>query len=165
MPQLTLEERFWAKVDKGDGAGCWLWTAAKLRTGYGAFQAGTFKKKNAVRAHRMAWILTYGEIPDDLCVLHRCDVRLCVRPDHLFLGTYADNNADMGAKGRANNSSDRHFGSNHGNAKLIESQVVEIRRRYALNSRYGAVAALAREFGVSRKTIHQVVLDRIWTHV
>lgn len=87
--------RFWKYVDKsGD---CWIWTGARYPAGYGAFGP---KGTGAMGAHRYSWMLAHGEIPDGLSVLHKCDVRCCVNPAHLFLGTQKDNIADMVAKGR-----------------------------------------------------------------
>lgn len=94
-----LEQRFWPKVQKSDG--CWLWIAGgDGSTGYGRIREGS-KTKPTLLAHRVAWELTFGPIPDDLWVLHKCDTPRCVRPDHLFLGTSGENNNDMAAKGRA----------------------------------------------------------------
>lgn len=93
-----VAERFWAKVDKrGD---CWLWTGAQRTTGYGAFQMGRGDGEGVQSAHVVSWRLTNGEVPAGMFVCHRCDVPLCVRAGHLFLGTPGDNVRDMVAKGR-----------------------------------------------------------------
>ena len=94
-----LTERFWPKVDtSGD---CWLWTAAVGSSGYG--QLSSRLGQAPLRAHRVSWELAFGEIPEGMSVLHRCDTPRCVRPEHLFLGTKADNAADMSRKRRARN--------------------------------------------------------------
>lgn len=156
MIAATLD-RFWSKVDqdgpipehKPELGPCWMWTASKQPTGYGQF-AG--EGRTTVFAHRQSWILAYGPIPDGLWVLHQCDNRACVRPDHLFLGTNADNVADMVAKGR------HPEGAASSSAKLSEDDVREIRRSYVP----GSAPLLAARFGVSAGTISDVTRGRSW---
>lgn len=94
-----LEERFWSKVDVRAPHECWEWQAERNHAGYGRLHHDGSKKS----AHRLAWALVNGPIPAGLCVCHRCDNRRCCNPTHLFLGTVADNNRDMMAKGRVRN--------------------------------------------------------------
>jgi hypothetical protein len=137
-------DRFWAKVAKSDG--CWLWTASVGSDGYGTFGVSA---KECWRVHRLAWTLEHGPIPDGMMVCHRCDVRRCVKTDHLFLGTAMDNNRDCISKGR-----DLHpAGSHHPLAKLSRHDVISIRQ--ALDS--GATkAALARQYGVHKTTVTRI---------
>lgn len=102
----TNEERFWARVRKSDG--CWEWTGTLSPCGYGRFDIAPplADRWHSTGAHRVAWMLTHGPIPEGeghhgTCVLHRCDNPKCVRPDHLFLGTQSENMADKTQKGRA----------------------------------------------------------------
>jgi hypothetical protein len=88
---------FWERVVE-DSSGCWLWTGPKNKAGYGQMR---LRNRKPIFVHRVAWELSNArEVPVGMLVCHHCDVRSCVRPDHLFLGTYRDNNRDMTAKGR-----------------------------------------------------------------
>lgn len=90
------EDRFWAKVRRGEQNDCWEWSAGVDNFGYGRLNT----RGVVDLAHRLSWELAHGPIPDGMCVLHRCDNPPCVNPRHLFLGTRDDNVQDMIAKGR-----------------------------------------------------------------
>lgn len=140
-----LVERFWPKVDKTDT--CWLWTAAKINTGYGAINLG--RGLGIALAHRVAWSLTNGPIPRDMYLCHTCDVRACVNPDHLFIGSQADNLADAARKGRMRKF-DYPRGEAHSNTRITDAQVAEMRRRLATGEKHRSIAA---DFGVDRSYI------------
>lgn len=146
----TLAERFWPKVWKQYG--CWMWIGAIKGNGYGTIGRGG-QGAGMVYAHRASWQIHNGEIPDGLMVLHRCDVRACVNPDHLFLGTNADNLHDCSLKGRM------HPGEQNPAAKLNERQVVNIRVLASSGTRH---RVLAEAFGVARQTISKIVTRRKW---
>jgi hypothetical protein len=149
------EIRFWRHIQKTDG--CWLWKSrSRISSGYGWFGVAA---GNMWVASRYSWFLHYGPIPEGLFVLHHCDVRLCVRPDHLFLGTQLDNIRDAIAKGRRSHVGAR--GERNGRSRLTEIQVQEIRRRYAAGER---TMALAREFGVHRDTVRRILSGIRWNH-
>jgi hypothetical protein len=143
--------RFWSKVDFSGS--CWVWTGAQS-DGYGS----VWVDGQAERAHRVVWLALHGSIPDGLHVLHRCDNRACVRPSHLFLGTIADNNADMLAKGRHRVV----FGERNGRAVLTEGTVREIRRLHQDGMGY---IRISRRIGVTHETVRRIVKRRIWAHV
>ena len=153
-----LAERFWEKVCKSaDPNGCWEWTARINTYGYGQFNVS---KRVPIHAHRMAWILTNGPIPEGLYACHKCDNRRCVRPDHLFIGTATDNNRDMVAKGRCTSCGWK--GVAHPNAKMSTEQVREVRARYAAGE---SAPTLARAFGMNRQSMWQIVTGRSYPDI
>lgn len=156
MRKYTPEQRiaaFWSKVNRTDNPDeCWEWTACRLPTGYGLLSwMGTTHRSN-----RIAWLITYGDIPDGLHVLHSCDNRACCNPNHLFLGTNLDNVHDRETKGRHHDCS----GQNNSRAKFSQSQVDEIRQRYA--SQKTSLRLLGREYGVAFTTIGRIVNRTTW---
>lgn len=146
---------------------CWLWTGCTERKGYGKFHWGG----HLTAAHRVSYEMVFGPVPDGLWVLHHCDNRLCCNPDHLFLGTAADNTADMVRKGR-NARGERSGmrlhpesicrGERHGMARLTEAAVLEIRHLVADGAAQRAVAA---QFGMSPATVCVIVARKVWKHV
>jgi hypothetical protein len=140
---------FEKRIQRRDG--CWLWGGSVLRDGYGQM---CFKGKTR-KAHQLAWEFFRGHIPAGMMVCHRCDVRHCVNPEHLFLGTAKDNVADMFAKGRQH---DRK-GEKHGHAKLTAEQVREI--RVSRENQY----ELAERHGLSQSAISNIRTRKSWAHI
>ncbi len=147
--KVTREDRFWVKIDKNGPAiigrpelgPCWLWTGCKDAGGYG--KIGTGGGKGTIPAHKFSWMLANGPIADDLLVLHVCDVRACCSPQHLFLGTDADNMRDKVAKNR-----------DVPNRSLTDEQVQDARLRISRGETQRSVAEL---LGVSQATISYAV--------
>ncbi len=155
------EEMLWRRA-RIARSGCMEWQGATTN-GYGVFCFRTpgVRQTRSVRAHRYAYHLAIGVVPDGMDVCHHCDNRRCINPAHLFLGTRADNMADMVAKGRQNRNP-RAWGEKHGNSKLTEIAVLAMRYARALGSTYDD---LARDFGVSRSSVANIVTRRTWRHV
>ena len=151
--KIPLAQRFWSKVKKTNT--CWLWQATVFTNGYGSFRVTS---KNKSVAHRVSWILSHGDIPDGLNVLHKCDVRLCVNPQHLFLGTQLENIADMIRKGRKRLPVQAR-GMKSTKAKLTDQDV------YAIRASSDTIRALARQYGVAPNTIDAVKSRRSWSHI
>lgn len=147
----SLEERFWKKVNVLSPDECWEWTASLTKKGYGSFGWVS----GSEYAHRVSWILRFGDIPDDLHVLHSCDNRKCVNPDHLFLGTTQDNSKDMVSKGRSMTNEKNPM------SKLNAEKVREIRDILRSPSR-PSHRKLAKMFDVSSGTISLIGSNHIW---
>jgi hypothetical protein len=149
-----LADKYWEKVDKQGPDDCWNWTGAKTRLGYGSI--GVDGK--TMSAHRVAWAMEYGSLPDDKDVCHHCDNPGCVNPKHLFLGTETDNMRDKMSKGRGN----QQKGERNGNAKLTSEAVTHIRELAQQGRRLVDIAAI---FGISDITVGAIVKRRAWKHV
>jgi hypothetical protein len=143
---------------RSDGE-CKVFVGPRTKKGYGKIGEGG-RGGRILSTHRVAWELEHGPIPDGLCVLHRCDNPPCCNVDHLFLGTKADNNADMVAKGRAYRGPRLgriYQGESHVNAKLTDEAARAIRNRRLAGE---GVAALAREYGVSCALVCNIARGR-----
>lgn len=137
--------RFWSKVDLSQGNdGCWIWTGAHSKE-YGQL----VWNRRVTYAHRIVWEIVYHQSPDEMMLCHHCDNPSCVNPQHLFLGTHADNMADRNTKNR------QASGMRQGSAKLTDEQVAEIRQRYV--PRLVSQRKLAREYGVSQMHIRRIL--------
>lgn len=153
-------DRFWKSVDKNGPihpicGQCWVWIAGKDGKGYGVMSVVGGER----RMHRYSWSLHFGVLGKGVCVLHHCDNPACVNPKHLFLGTRTDNNLDRDRKGHKGD----HTGELNGRAILTKEQVEDIRARYKSTSPgHGNGRSLAREFGVSRSTIQQIINGSNW---
>ena len=151
-----MSDRFFAKT-RQYGNSCLIWTGA-MRGSYGQFR----HRGRARAAHRVAWELAHGPIPDGMQVCHLCDVRPCVNVEHLFLGTQADNMADMVAKGRNAMNYPANVGETNPMAKLQPEDVRSIRALSALGVTQREMATM---FGVTIPAVSAVVLRTRWAHV
>lgn len=163
LVRVTPADRFWACVNKEGRVHpvhgqCWEWTGRTEGKGYGRLSVCG----EPILAHRYSWTLCVGSIPDDMKVLHKCDNPACVNPGHLFLGTYADNNADRNAKGR------QAKGENSGKAVLTDELVRELRA--AVDGckdprKYGLFAEFSRRTGIHKNTLYAAAHGKSWRHV
>jgi len=162
---FTEKECFMRHVEVVTESGCWIWTGCLLEGGYGCFDHRDRKTRTA---HRASYEMFKGPIPSDKMVLHSCDVRCCVNPNHLRLGTHSDNMRDRTSRGRTARG-DRHAsrtkpgrlptGDSHWNCRLTPEEVREIRQSDESQS------SLGRRYGVSVQQIHRVVHRKSWAHL
>lgn len=129
--------------------GCWLWNGTSKTNGYGTMPVNGKTKM----VHRLAYEKAYGEIPEGLMVCHKCNTRLCINPDHLYVGTHNDNMKDMA-------NSDVMKGEANPQSILTQSQVLEIRQH--IQERKIVYRELAKMYGVSRTAIKDIASGRTW---
>lgn len=156
MTREKHAELFWAKVDRRGDEECWPWTGSKFTNNpYGRLRRGarTFK------AHRVAWELTHGVIPQEMLVCHRCDNPPCCNPAHLFVGSLADNNRDRHRKGRTKLPDNR--GERNGVSKITLEIAQRIRSEHATGA---TLADLGRRYGLCGTTVWAVVHRRTWIY-
>jgi transposase len=149
-----ISKRFWSKVNKNTATGCWLWTGC-CANGYGNLHGFRHQGRTyTYRAHRLSYMLHFGPIPTGLFICHHCDTPSCVRPDHLFIGSAADNKEDSVSKGRHQHGETHHF------ARLTRKDVEQIRSLYMI----GGITQheLACKFGVSYQAINGILRGRRW---
>ena len=146
-----VEARFNKHCEPVTESGCWLWVGSRSPGGYGRFNIDG----RLHNANRVAWELWRGPISEGMCVCHKCDTPACVNPDHLFLGTHAENQRDKANKGR---SADVR-GSKHPLAKIVEADVVKIRADGRLHRQ------IAAEYGVSEPAVYKIKRGLTWGHV
>ena len=157
---LTIEDRFWSKVDKGSADGCWEWTGNKHKFGY-----GTISIDGRPRAtHRVSWEIHNGNIPEGTgyhgtCICHKCDNPSCVRPEHLFLGSVQENNNDMVKKGRRSSQK----GANNPRSKINSTQARVIRRH--ANRNLMTHKEIGSIFSISSSSVAGIKSLRRWAHV
>ncbi len=143
---------FFAKICYGSTS-CWYWRGCRDKLGYGRFTLG--------KAHRVSYQIFKGEIPPKMSVLHRCDVRNCVNPDHLFLGNQLDNMRDAANKKRIKPPSFN--GEKNPMAKYSEQTVKEIRAKF--NTGKHSQRYLAKEYGMSFMNLNRIVRNLLWKHI
>ncbi len=153
MRAASLQQRFEDKVAYEPLCGCHLWTGATSKFGYGKLNTG---KNKWSLAHRVAYNLYKGSIPDDKSVLHQCDVPSCVNPEHLYLGDYKQNALDREERKRGNHA----YGVRHGRVKLKPEQVIQIRQQYATQK--FSFRQLGKIYDVDGKTIADIVRNKLW---
>jgi hypothetical protein len=153
---MTVEERFWEKVDKTNPDGCWIWVGARSGNRAGLF---AITKYNRIIPYRFSYELKYGKIPEGLFACHKCDNGLCVNPDHIFIGSQTDNMRDMSEKDRSHHThgADLHRGC------LTDNDIREIRKFY--HDQKLSTRKIAQMYGVGKTTIEQILNGITWAHV
>lgn len=177
--ELSQQQKFASKIDMNGPipphaphlGRCWIWAAGKFWCGYGCF---TYFRKTWY-CHRLSYHIFVGEIPTKIQVLHKCDNRLCVNPEHLFLGTNKDNVDDKIKKGRNTHQSGKKWaefirsvqprGEKSKCAKLTDDQVKEMRKAYVKGSSTNGTTALSKRYKVPCSHVWSIVNRKAWVHI
>jgi hypothetical protein len=150
LSRKNTVEDFHARYIPEPNSGCWIWLGTLERNGYARFGGVRYR----VLVHRFSYKLHHGKLPKHMCVLHRCDIRCCVNPDHLFLGTRKDNAIDCTSKGRNSR------GERNGLSKLTEADVRQIR-----NDPRPAYVIWKEHSNIAYSTIKRIKSKKTWRHV
>lgn len=156
--KAKLPERFWSKVKFAGLNECWEWQRGLKPDGYGSYHNGENKGYQSVGAHRYLFKTLFGEMSTFIDVLHKCDNRKCVNPNHLFIGNDLDNMRDRDSKGRNNQAR----GEDSGTAKLTAGDVFEIKERMALGENKKTIAL---DYDVTVGHIERLYKGVLWRHL
>jgi hypothetical protein len=168
---MSEAERFWYKVSFIDKSGeCWEWPGFTDRHGYGLVSRVRDGSSSTITASRFMWELTHCQVPEGFEVCHRCDNPPCVRPDHLFLGTHADNIHDAQSKGRIPTARPPIRAAHHGSsgensrfAKLTGEAVRQLRATYAAGDRN--MSQLASDYGLNISNVSRIIQRKQYRNV
>ena len=159
-PGIGFEKRFWSTVKKGKKNECWLWLGGPGCRGYGSISTdpvGDNIRGVSLRANRASWIIHYGKISNNLFVLHKCDNPSCVNPNHLWLGTQAQNMADMRIKKRDSR------GEKHPLSKINKKVVIKILSEK--RTKRGDIKKIAEKYDVQESQVRQIRQGDVWKEI
>ncbi len=157
-PHIDIRKRFESKIEKNPVTGCWIWKGCGSHQSYGKFRIGG-RKGRMWYAHRAAWLIYHKEDPAERSVCHSCDVKHCVNPEHLFLGSQKDNMRDASAKGLLKQPQ----GQDSVNAKLTNRQVREMRKKH--KDKEIPLRLLAKEYEISKSQAWNIISGSQWKEV
>lgn len=173
ISEQTLYARFTKKFLMDTKTGCWNWTASTINSGYGVIGTGPHKVETA---HRVSWRIYRGPIPNDLWVLHKCDNRRCVNPDHLYLGTIRDNAQDVMRRGKPycfhlrshitpEVDARRKAALPRGAAHHRSGAVLSAEEVCAIRAAHGSQRAIASQFGITQQNVSKIRRGETWGHL